>query len=92
MNLKDKAFLEKFSVKESSIRNFGATEFLIMGWLVWYSAHQSKNDQISFQGISTRIGRFADLTPLDAWPSLAIQSRYQDPGELQAKIVRKHSD
>ena len=37
MNLKGKAFLEKFCVKESSIlislENFGATEFPIMGWL-----------------------------------------------------------
>ena len=36
-----KAFLEKFPVKDSSIliglENFGATEFLIIGWLGWYS-------------------------------------------------------
>ena len=35
--INDKAFLEKFHVKESSIliglENFGATESLIMGWL-----------------------------------------------------------
>ena len=41
MNLKGKAFLLKFHVKESSIliglENFGATEFSIMGWLGWYS-------------------------------------------------------
>ena len=39
--INDKAFLEKFRVKESSIliglENFGATEFLIIGWLGWYS-------------------------------------------------------
>ena len=36
MTLKDKAFLDKFRVEESSIQigleNFGATEFPIMGW------------------------------------------------------------
>ena len=85
MNLKDKAFLGKFPVKESSIliglENFGATEFLIMGWLGWY---QSKNEQISTQGISIRIGRFLVQTPLDAWPGLRTQP--------QVKIVRKCSD
>ena len=39
--INDKAFPEKFRVKESSIliglENFGATESLIMGWLGWYS-------------------------------------------------------
>ena len=50
MNLKDKAFLEKFRVKESSIliglENFEVT-VPIIGWLGWYSPHQLTNDQIS---------------------------------------------
>ena len=50
MNSKDKAFLKKFRVKESSNliaqENFGATEFPVMGELGRYSPHQSKNDQI----------------------------------------------
>ena len=41
INLKDKAFLEKFFVKESSIligvENLGDIEFPIKGWLRWYS-------------------------------------------------------
>ena len=51
MNSKDKAFLNKFCVKESSIlfvlENFGATGFSTMGGLGWYSPYQWKNDQIS---------------------------------------------
>ena len=49
MNAKDKAFMEKFPVKESSIaidlENFETTVFSIIGGLGWYSLHQSKNDQ-----------------------------------------------
>ena len=49
MNLKDKAFLENFRVKEPSIlidfENFAGTEFPIMGWMGWYSPHQPKNEQ-----------------------------------------------
>ena len=64
INLKDKAFLEKFFVKESSIligvENLGATEFPIMSWLRWYYPHQSKNDQMFTQGISN-----PNQTPLD---------------------------
>ena len=96
MTLKDKAFLDKFRVEESSIQigleNFGATEFPIMGWLGWYSLHQSKNDQISTQGISIRIQRFPDQTLLDAWQGLGTQLHYKPPVDLQVKIVRKHSN
>ena len=51
MNSKDKAFLEKFCVKESSnligLENFGATGFSITAMLGWCSPHQPKSDQIS---------------------------------------------
>ena len=51
INSKDKAFLEKFRVKESSnligLEKFWATECSIMAGLERYSLHQSKNDQIS---------------------------------------------
>ena len=51
INSKDKAFLEKFRVKESSnligLENFWATGCSIMAGLERYSLHQSKNDQIS---------------------------------------------
>ena len=96
MNLKDKAYLKKFHVKESSIliglENFGATEFFIMGWLGWYSLYQTKNDQISTQGISIRIGRFPVQTPLDVLAGLLAQPRYEAPGDLQVEIVGKRSD
>ena len=88
--------MEKYPVKGSSIliglENFGATEFPIMDWLGWYFPHQSKNDQISTQDISIRIGSFPVQTPLDAWPSLGTESCYKGPGELQVEIVRKRSD
>ena len=46
MNSKDKAFLNKFCVKESSIlfvlENFGATGFSTMGGLGWYSPINEK--------------------------------------------------
>ena len=96
MNLKDKAFLEKFRVKEWNIliglESFGATEFAIMGWLGLYSPHQSKNDQISTTGISIRIRRFPDQTPLNALPGWGTQPRYEVLADLQLEIVRKHSD
>ena len=51
MNSKDKTFLEKFCVKESSnmtgLENFEAVGFLIIAGLRWYSPHQSKSDHIS---------------------------------------------
>ena len=51
MNSKDKDFLGKLCVKESSIliglEKFWATEFSSIGGLGWYSAHQSQNYQIS---------------------------------------------
>ena len=51
MNSKDKAFLDKFCIKKSrnliTIKNFGATDFSIIGGLGWYSLRQLKNDQIS---------------------------------------------
>ena len=96
MNLKDKAFLEKFPIKESSILigvgNFGATLFPITSWLDWYPPGQSKNDQIFTQSISIRSGRFPVQTQLDAWPGLGTQPCYEGPGDFQIKIVRKCSD
>ena len=51
MNSKDKTFLEKFCVKESSnmtgLENFEAVGFLIIAGLRWCSPHQSKSDHIS---------------------------------------------
>ena len=50
MNSKDKAFLEKFCVKESSnligLENLGTAGFSITAVLGWYSPCQSKSDQI----------------------------------------------
>ena len=51
MNSKDKAFLDKFYVKElrnlTVLGNFGATGFSIMGGFKCYSTYQSKNDKIA---------------------------------------------
>ena len=50
MNSKDKAFLEKFCVKESSnligLENLETAGFSITAVLGWYSPCQSKSDQI----------------------------------------------
>ena len=51
-----------------------------------------RDDQISVQGISIRIGRFPDQTLLDAWLGLGTQPHYEAPGDLQVEIVRKRSD
>ena len=66
--------------------NFGTTKFPIMGWLGWFSPHQSKTNQISTKGISIRIGNFPVQTPIDACPSLVTQHRYETPSELQVEI------
>ena len=90
----DKAFLEKFRVKKSSIliglENFGTTESLIMGWL-GCTHIKKKNDQISTQSISIRIRRFPVQTLLGAQLDLGTQPHCKAPGDLQVKIVRKHS-
>ena len=82
MNLKDKAFLDKFCVNYRVVSTPPPPS----------PPYQSKNDQISTQGISIRIERFPDQTPLDARPGLWIQPSYEAPADLQLKIVRKHSE
>ena len=50
MNSEDKAFLEKFCVKESSslvgLEIFGGARFSITIMLEWYPSHKSKSNQI----------------------------------------------
>ena len=96
MNLKDKAFLEKFCVKESSIligrENFGATQFPIMGQLRWYSPHQSKMTNYPPKAFQLESEVSWIKTPLEAWPGLRTQLRYKAPGDLQVEIVKEPND
>ena len=36
-----------------------------------------------------KIGRFLVQTPLGAWPGLGTQSRYEAPGDLRVKNVKR---
>ena len=87
MNSKEKAFLEKLPVKESSLEIFVATWLSIMNRLGWYSSYQSKMTKSSPIKVSPPnfyiLLIIALLPSIDTWNGTLKTKNWKDDQNFQ---------